>query len=465
MQLPGPLFLFLLLPLSLLVLRISSVRLRRTVLSAFSLLWYTLVNLGNPIGLLHILILMACAILYVYLPLPHSATGGKIRTVIGIAIPLTSFTVARLLAEYGSDWYVYPIGLAYISLAMVSLAVDMARGDTLRPRNPLDVVGYLLFFPTLVAGPILRSKYYFDRTEELRLSSPKLSKGIRHYMIGFIKRIAMAAVLLRALRQLLDYMEFVTSPFLFFFLLIVSYFAFYFFFTGTADMARGVCAMYGLKTPRDRGHILASTSPDRPVCGIALSLYNFMQDYVYHPLRRLLPGKCGHILARFLVFALSVLFLRTRPEMLLFALPMLLLLMIPRRARRPYFAVRVLLIPVTVLCCSFFTLAMMMDEPMEMFTLISKAFTSNADSGMYQIFKAVRDFRYLLGTITIFVLLIPITYLRGWFLRKAKPRLRYTVRYVALLLTFAGFVATLIYLMPQFPGYADQAYGFYQYQR
>ena len=464
MQLTGPVFLFLLLPLSLLILRISPVRYRRTALSAVSLCWYAMVNMGNVVGLMHILLLMVIGTLYVYLPMPRSATGGKIRAIIGITIPLTSFVFARLLAEYGSSWYVYPIGLAYITLAMISLVVDVARGDTVRPRNPLDVVGYLLFFPTLVAGPILRSKYYFDHTEELRFSSPRLSKGIRHYMIGFIKRIAMAAVLLRALRQLILYMEYYTSPLLFFFLLFVSYFAFYFFFTGTADMARGICAMFGLKTPRDRGHILASTSPDRPVCGLALSLYNFMQDYVYRPLRRLFPGKYGHILARFLVFALSILFLRTRPEMLLFALPMLLLLMIPRRARRPHFAVRLLWMPLTVLSCSFFTLAIMLERPMKLFDMMSRAFSSSG-SHLYQAFKAVRDFRYLLIAFAIFLLLIPVTYLRGWFLRNAKPGLLYSVRYVAVLLTFACFVATLIYLLPQFPGYADQAYGFYQYQR
>ena len=101
---------------------------------------------------------------------------------------------------------------------------------------------------------------------------------------------------------------------------------------------------------------------------------------------------------------------------------------------------------------------------MKLFDMMSRAF-SRSGSHLYQAFKAVRDFRYLLIAFAIFLILIPITYLRGWFLRKAKPGLLYTVRYVAVLLTFACFVATLIYLLPQFPGYADQAYGFYQYQR
>lgn len=464
MQLTGPLFLFLLLPASLLLLLLLPVRYRRHALSCFSLLWYVLVNLSNPVGLIHVLLLVTVALLMVYLPLPRSAAGGKLRTTVGVLIPIASFVSARLLAEYGSSWYVYPIGLAYISLAMISLAVDMARGDTVRPGSPLDVVGYLLFFPTLVAGPVLRSKHFFDSTEKLHLSSRVFSIGIRCYMIGFIKRIAMAAVLLRALRQLMSYVEYMISPLLFFLLLGVSYLAFYFFFTGTADMARGICAMYGIKTPRDRGHIFAASSPDRVLCGIALSLYNFMQDYVYRPLQRLLPRKSGRIWARIAVFVLSVLFLRTRPEMLIFALPMLILLMLPV-SKRQRFWVRLVFAPLMVLCCSFFTLAIMMDEPMKMFSLMAEAFGTPNDFRLYQLFEAVRDFRYLLITVTTFCVLIPVLYLRSWFLRKAPKRLCYTVHGVALILLFTCFVATLLYLLPQFPGYADQAYGFYQYTR
>ncbi|MBQ8342370.1 MAG: hypothetical protein IJY22_08385 [Clostridia bacterium] len=466
MQLTGPLFLFILLPLSLCVLHFFPLRHRRMALSLFSVIWYVLINYGNLSGLLHVALLILSALLLVYLPLPHSAKIAKLRTTIGVLIPVLSFLAARLLAEYGCQWYIYPIGLAYISLGSVSLAVDMARGDTVRPKNPVDVVGYLLFFPILVAGPIIQSKHYFDNTEKPCLSSKMLSIGARRYMIGFIKRIAMAAVLLRALRQLMEYVSYMISIQLVLLLLAVSYLAFYFFFTGTADMARGICAMFGIPVERDRGHILSATSPDRLVCGIALSLYRFMLDYVYRPLRRVLPFKKGWITARILMFVLSVLFLRTRPEMLLFALPMLLLLLISMlRRKRARLWLRILLTPVTVLACSFFTLAIMMDEPMKMFTLFSEAFRSTTDFHLYHIFEAVRDFRYLLVAVTIFLILIPVTYLRTWFLRKANVKVAITVRYVSLALLFSCFVASLFYLMPQFPGYADQAYGFYQYTR
>ena len=465
MQLTGPLFLFLLLPLSLLLLRFTPAHYRRNVLSAFSLLWYVLVNLSNPVGLIHVLLLMTVALLYVYLPTPRSAAMGKLRTVVGVLIPLVSFAGARILAEYGNTGYVYPIGLAYISLAMISLAVDLARGDTIRPQNPLNVVGYLLFFPTLVSGPIIRSKYFFDNTEELHLSTEMMSTGIRRYMHGFIKRIALAAVLMRALRQLTEGIEYVISPLLLLLLLVLSYLAFYFFFTGTAEMARGVCAMYGIQVPRDRGHILAATSPDRVLCGMALSLYRFMQDYVYRPLCRLMPSKNGHILARVAIFVASVLFFRTRPEMLLFALPMLILMALVGHSKRPRLWVRLLLIPVVILCCSVFTLAITMDDPTKIFSLFARAFTDSTDFHLYELFELVRDFRYLLLTGVIAVALVPISYLRSWVLRKVSPRFGFAIRYVSLTLIFIGFVLTLIYFLPQFPGYSDQAYGFYQYTR
>lgn len=467
MQLTGPVFLFLLLPLSLLICRITPPRRRRSVLSLLSVAWYALVNASNPIGLLHIAFLLIWMLLYVYLPQPNNAAIGKLRTILGVTVPTASFLLARLLSEYGSSFYTYPIGLAFITLSAVSLTVDMARGDTVRPQSPLDVVGYLLFVPTLVAGPIIRSKHYFDNTEELHMTSEHFSIGARLYMIGFIKRIAMAAVLLRALRQLLDYVELMISPLLLLFLLAGSYFAFYFFFTGTADMARGICYMYGIKLPRDRGHILSTSAPDRILCGIALSLYRFMLDYVYHPLKRILPAKIGPFAARMTVFVLSALFLRTRPEMLIFALPMLLLLLISlrRRAKRPRLYLRLLFIPLTVFACSFFTLAMMTERPMKIFSLIGKSFTGSSNFHFYQIFDAVRDFRYLLVVIFIFFAIVLLSYFGGWFWKHANSRLRVAVKYLSLLLIFGTFTLSIVYLMPQFPSYADQAYGFYQYTR
>ena len=170
MQLTGPVFLFLLLPLSLLICRFVPPTRRRLVLSLLSIGWYALVNASNPVGLLHIALLLAVMLLLVYLPAPRSALVGKLRTTLGVLLPILSLLAARLLAEYGSTWYVYPIGLAFITLSAVSLSVDLARGDTVRPKNPLDVIGYLLFVPTLVAGPIIRSKHFL--TAPRRPASP-----------------------------------------------------------------------------------------------------------------------------------------------------------------------------------------------------------------------------------------------------------------------------------------------------
>ena len=467
MQLTGPVFLFLLLPCSLVLCLLVPADRRRLVLSLLSLAWYSLVNAGNPVGLLHIAILLASALLNVYLPAPRSAAGGKLRTTLSVLFPILSLCAARLLAEYDSTCYTYPIGLAFITLSMISLAVDIARGDTVRPKNPMDVIGYVLFVPTLVAGPIIRSKHFFDSTDSPRFTSAQFSLGVRLYMLGFIKRIAMAAVLMRALRQLLAYMDLMISLPLVLLLLTVSYLAFYFFFTGTADMARGICAMHGIHVPRDRTHALSSSSPDRIVSGMALSLYRFMLDYVYRPLRGILPRKYGHLTARILVFLLSALFLRTRPEMLLFALPMLLLLLLSqaRKGTRKALGSRLLLAPIGLLAGSFFTLALMMDEPIEMFSLFKAALTGGNPFHFYQVFEVVRDFRYLLVVVSVFLASLPVTYLWGSIRRRATARFCITVQSVAFALLFVAFSATLLYLMPQFPGYADQAYGFYQYAR
>ena len=93
MQLTGPLFLYLFLPLSLLLLPFCPARYRKAALSLLSVLWYVLANIGSPLGLLQVaavILLITLLAIWVgpFLPeaviLEMSGVGGLL--IVGLSI-------------------------------------------------------------------------------------------------------------------------------------------------------------------------------------------------------------------------------------------------------------------------------------------------------------------------------------------------------------------------------------------
>ncbi|MBE6702977.1 MAG: hypothetical protein E7585_06165 [Ruminococcaceae bacterium] len=460
MQLTSPFFLFLFFPLSLPLVLLLPKTVRRLSLSLISILWYVLANVQNPQGLVHVALLIFFATVLAYLPLPQRISVAKIRTVLGVTLPLCSFLTARILGEYFPRLYAYPIGLFFITLSIISYFIDIARGDVISPKNPLELIGYFLFFPTLCMGPVLRSKHFFDLTENISFQPQRFTNGIRFYMIGYIKRMAVAAVFLRAMEDILTFSAVLLHPLSYLFLLIFSFLCFYFYLTGSADLARGLAAMYGFELPRDRGLVPFSVAPHRVLYGSFLSFYNYLLDYIYQPLRRRFRGKACRPLGSCLLFALTVLAWRTRPETLLLALPVLLFSLLAlcpavrQKVHIRHWLMRILLTLISGLLCSFFTLGLLTEDPLDALRLAGAAFGNTAPYQPHYIFGMIRDGRYLIILSVLLLLLLPYLYMRHALRKKCSERTEKTLLISETVLVFALFVLTIVFFMPQFPQYA-----------
>src|SRR5262245_42458253 len=58
-----------------------------------------------------------------------------------------------------------PLGISFYTFEAISYVVDVFRGKTRPVRNPLDYAVYILFFPHLVAGPIVRPNEFLPQLE------------------------------------------------------------------------------------------------------------------------------------------------------------------------------------------------------------------------------------------------------------------------------------------------------------
>ena len=457
MQLTGPLFLFLFFPLSLPLVIFCPQKYRKIVLSLVSIAWYVLANLGSPFAMLQIAAVILLVSLFAALP-----EGGfsRLRCAAGVALPLIVFTTARLLAEYGPASYPYPAGLTFVTLGAVSLSIDRYRGDAPDRDDPLSVAGYLLFFPALTLGPILRYKQYLYMIEHARPSYARFSTGAGLFLLGFVKRIAVAAVLWRALADLLSFPVGALDLSAVAFALALSFFLFCFFVSGCTDMARGLMAIYGLQPPRGHMGLLTATTPARLLYGILLSLDRYLEDYVAGPIKRRIPGIPGKLVACVPVFALTMLFWRFRPEALLFFLPILLISLLTVRQRRYSHAprklwLRAICILLSCAAISVFALSLVLGGVRELIDFVRAAAQSKASYPFEYVYSAIADRSYLLLAGAVLAVLLTFQYAWPHLSRRVPRRVRVGVQIVMTAVIFLAFLGTLVHFLPQFPQYAD----------
>ena len=463
MQISSPLFLFLFLPLTLPILPLCPPKYRKPAMALISIAFLVLANLQNPLAFAPIgaVLLLTCVLVCT-----PTEIFSRLRLILGIALPVSILLAARLLAEFFPEQYTYPFGLGLITLGAISICMDHYRADVLERETPLGVIGYLLFFPTVTLGPVLRYKQYLYLAEHTKTTLPGFCDGLLLYIKGFLKRLAVCTVLLSSLQSILSVMDYdalLPLPVLLL-ALLVSFLLLYFLVSGITDMSRGLMAIYGYTPPRGQGRFFGNVAPYRMLGALNCSLDAFLEDYLATPLKRLFPQKWGRMLAALLVCSCTILFYRTHPALLLVALPLLvcavLLAQKPKYLRRPRARLlRAPLAAISHLALSLFALALLLEDPLSLFTLIVGAFRESEPFGLY---RALMSFTYRNHLITLLAFLLiwaPLSRYLPRLVKKCSARVQDACRYTYAMILLALFVLALLLLLPQFPQFANLAYG------
>jgi alginate O-acetyltransferase complex protein AlgI len=98
----------------------------------------------------------------------HGSTGRVVlATGISVSLGVRGFfkyynffidTLGRLISlDATISAIILPIGISFYTFHSISYMVDTYRGKIVPTRNFVDVALYILFFPQLVAGPIVRA--------------------------------------------------------------------------------------------------------------------------------------------------------------------------------------------------------------------------------------------------------------------------------------------------------------------
>ncbi len=179
-----------------------------------------------------------------------------------------------------------PIGISFYTFETLTYVVDVYKGVHKPLRNFWDYQLYIILFPKLIAGPIIRYHEFadqvYDHTEH-ETSENKL-RGFYRFFIGLGKKVLIANVMGAVADRIFDmkYPELGTSTAWFG---AISYtFHIYFDFSGYSDMAIGLGLMMGFRFPENFNNPYTAVSITDFWRRWHITLGNWMRNYLYIPL-------------------------------------------------------------------------------------------------------------------------------------------------------------------------------------
>src|SRR5207237_453346 len=88
---------------------------------------------------------------------------------------------------------ILPAGISFHTFQSLSYTIDVYRRQLKATRSPIQFATFVLFFPQLVAGPIVRAQDLLPQLSDLpALELDKATRGLFRIVVGLFKKIALA---------------------------------------------------------------------------------------------------------------------------------------------------------------------------------------------------------------------------------------------------------------------------------
>lgn len=198
-----------------------------------------------------------------------------------------------------------PIGISFYTFQTLTYSIDVYRRTHEPLKKVTDYLLYIIMFPQLIAGPIIRFHEIADQLEKRIVSARTFTQGFIRFSIGLGKKVLIANVLARYADQVFQHdIETLTSSEAWLGILCYT-FQIYFDFAGYSDMAIGLGKIFGFDFPENFNAPYTSRSITQFWRKWHITLGNFMKNYLYLPLGGNRNGLGKTYRNLFIVFLLS----------------------------------------------------------------------------------------------------------------------------------------------------------------
>lgn len=271
-------FIFLFLPVFLLLYFLTPEQYKNLVLFLASLLFYTLGTLDHPLYLL--LMLLSIFVNFRLARRMERSPARKWWFRLGLFYNFGWLFVFK----YAGLPLLLPVGISFYTFQAVSYLCDVYWQKYRSERSFVKFGTYIAMFPQLIAGPIVTYPLIRKALRQRRCSLENLTEGIQIFILGLGSKVILAnrAGALWGDINAIGY-ESISTPLAW--LGIIAYtFQIYFDFFGYSLMAIGLGTMIGFQLPQNFREPYRSRSMTEFWRRWHITLGSWFREYVYIPL-------------------------------------------------------------------------------------------------------------------------------------------------------------------------------------
>lgn len=214
-----------------------------------------------------------------------------------------------------------PIGISFYTFHGISMIIDVAHGNVrtseekqLTSNNNItgfvkslrDIGFYMLFFPQLIAGPIVRARQFWPQIEAKKFNDIQWGTAFRFLLIGYFLKMVLADNLSEYTPYLKDMYLLSTMNAATALSLMLGYsFQIFADFCGYSMIAVGLAILFGYRLPDNFNFPYISTSITEFWQRWNITLSQWLRDYLYIPLGGNRKGKIRTYINLFIVMFLG----------------------------------------------------------------------------------------------------------------------------------------------------------------
>jgi alginate O-acetyltransferase complex protein AlgI len=196
----------------------------------------------------------------------------------------------ELLHTVGADsWHrwlpvIVPVGISFYTFEAINYVVDVYRGKVRAERKLSNFLLFILFFPHLLAGPIVRARDFLPQIDRRkRWDWMRVQLGVRFILMGLFKKMVIADRMAYFVKPVFDQPDAYHTGAVW---LAVIAFALQIYgdFSGYTDMAIGTAHLLGFRLAQNFNlpYLAANVSDFWRRWHISLS--SWLRDYLFIPL-------------------------------------------------------------------------------------------------------------------------------------------------------------------------------------
>ena len=290
-------FVFLFLPLALLLHKLAPMKVKNIILTLLSLLFFAW-------GSTKYMVLMILLIVFNYFSglliearkeeQDQRAAKNTLIAAVVLDLLLLGFfkywgfvlenVNAILRTNFSTQVTSTPMGVSFFTFSLLSYLFDVYRDKAPMDKNFLNFTLFVTFFPKLVSGPIISYAAMAQQIRERKLSSVRFGHGCRMFIVGLAKKVLLSNTLgttFYAVSAMAPESVSVVTGWIG----AISYsLMLYFDFSGYSDMAIGLAHMFGFEFGKNFDYPYMSASITEFWRRWHMSLGAWFRDYVYIPL-------------------------------------------------------------------------------------------------------------------------------------------------------------------------------------